>query len=147
MTSRLPRVHPALLLLAAGLAGPLAALAATATLEPASGSKAKGQVTFLQDGSRVRATGEITGLKPGRHGLQVHEKGDCAADTDRHGSPIGTGDFGNITASASGAATVSTTLAGISIASLMGKELVVVQEKPDDKRSDSGKPIACGVVK
>ena len=146
MTSRLPRGRLALILLAAGLAAPLAARAATATLEPASGSKAKGQVTFLQDGSRVRAMGELTGLKPGRHGLQVHEKGDCsAADADRHGGASSTGDFGNITASASGAATVSTTLTGVSMASLMGKELVL-RAKPDEK-SDAGALVACGVVK
>ena len=145
MTFGLTRACLALIVLAAA---PLAARAATATLEPANGSKAKGQVTFTQDGSRVRAMGEITGLAPGRHVLQVHEKGDCsAADADKHGGSGGAGDFGSITASSSGAATVSTSLTGVSIASLMGKELVV-HEKPDDKRSDlSGRRIACGVVK
>src|SRR4029077_17674928 len=86
MTSRLPRARVALILLAAGLAAPLAARAATATLEPASGSKVKGQATFSQDGSRVRATGEITGLTPGRHGFHLHDKGDCsAADAESAG--------------------------------------------------------------
>ena len=142
MTSILLRARPAVLLLAMGLIAPLAALAATATLEPAGGSKAKGQVTFIQDGSRVRATGEITGLAPGRHGLHLQEKGDCnAADGDRHG---GAGDLGNITASASGAATVNNTLSGISVAGLMGKGLAV---EKSDSSGNSGARVACGVVK
>ena len=142
MTARLLRARPALFLLATGLIAPLAALAATATLEPAGGSKVKGQVTFIQDGSRVRATGEITGLAPGRHGLHVQEKGDCnAADGDRHG---GAGDLGNITASASGAATVNSTLSGISVAGLMGKGLAV---EKSDSSGNSGPRVACGVVK
>jgi superoxide dismutase, Cu-Zn family len=149
MTSRQPRVRLVLILLAAGVALPLAARAATATLEPAGGSKAKGQVTFTQDGPRIRAMGELTGLAPGRHGLQVSEKGDCSvSDADGHGGASTEkpgGDFGSITASASGSATVNTTVTGVSIASLMGKGLVL-RAKPDEK-SDAGARVACGVVK
>jgi Cu-Zn family superoxide dismutase len=164
MTSRLPQGHPAFVLLAACLAP--AAIAGTALLEPASGSSVKGEVTFSQDGPRVRATGEITGLKPGRHGLHVHEKGDCSApdaagtgghfnpEARRHGGQASAerpvGDIGNVTANRSGAATVDATLTGVSLASLMGKSLVV-HAQPDDEKatraSNSTGRIACGVVK
>lgn len=144
MTSGPSRIRLALILLAAGFTAPLAAQAATATLEPANGSKVKGQVTFIQDGSRVRAMGEITGLAPGRHGLQVQENRDCnAADAESAGGRHG-GELGNITASASGAATVNSTLSGISIASLMGKGLAVEKSDPS---GNAGARVACGVVK
>ena len=81
MTFQLPRQRVTFVLLAACFATQhsLSAGAATAALEPASGSKVKGEVTFSQDGPRVRAIGEITGLTPGRHGMHLHEKGDCSA--------------------------------------------------------------------
>ena len=167
MTFVMPRKRLMHALLAAGLATcSLSAGAATATLEPASGSRVKGQVTFTQDGARVRATGEITGLAPGRHGFHVHEKGDCSdpkaesagghlnPEGRKHGGPGSAekhaGDFGNITASASGAATVNTTLSGVSVAGLMGKGLIV-HENADDEKTDpagnAGARVACGVIK
>jgi Cu-Zn family superoxide dismutase len=98
--------------------------------------------------------------------MHLHEKGDCSApdaasagghynpEGRKHGGPTGAerhaGDFGNITANRSGAATVDTTLAGMSLASLNGKGLVV-HAQPDDEKSDpagnSGARVACGVVK
>jgi Cu-Zn family superoxide dismutase len=144
----------------------LGAVAGTAVLGPSSSSNVKGEVTFSQDGSRVRATGEITGLTPGRHGLHLHEKGDCSApdassagghfnpEGRKHGGPQGTerhaGDFGNVNANRSGTATVDSTLAGVSLSSLTGKALVV-HAQADDETSDpagnSGARVACGIVK
>jgi len=168
MKTRLSPARIALALLIAGFAAQqsLSAQAATATLEPKSGSKVKGEVTFTQDGSGVRATGEITGLTAGRHGFHLHEKGDCSApdaesagghfnpEGKKHGGPASAerhaGDFGNITANASGIATVNATIAGVSVASIMGKGLVV-HAMADDEKTDpsgnSGARIACGVVK
>jgi superoxide dismutase, Cu-Zn family len=168
MTFRRPRHRRALDSLAACLASfyTAAAGAGTAVLEPANGSNVKGEVTFSQDGPRVRATGEITGLTPGRHGLHLHDKGDCGAphassaaghynaegrsygDPQSAENPIG--EIGNVTANRSGAATVDSTLTGISLASLMGKGLVVQAGAKDDKARQAGNPgalVACGVVK
>ena len=165
MTARMPRARFAFVAFVTSLAAQhsLAARAGTAVLEPTSGSNVKGEVTFSQDGSRVRATGEITGLTPGRHGLHLHEKRDCKGsdaarlftpDAGKHGSPSGgerqVGDFGNVTANRSGAATVDTTLTGVSLASLMGKG-IAVHAKANDEKSDpagnAGARVACGVVK
>jgi Cu-Zn family superoxide dismutase len=131
--------------------GPFAVQAATATLEPAGGSKVKGQVTFLQDGNRIRATGEITGLAPGRHGLQVHDKADCSepGSVASNGADRQAGNLGELNASGSGMTTVNAELTGVSLASLMGKGLSV-QPHPRDGKSGAdgaGRPVACGVVK
>ena len=168
MTFQLPRQRVTLVLLAACFAThhSLSAGAGTAALEPASGSKVKGEVTFFQDGPRVRAIGEITGLTPGRHGLHLHEKGDCTApdassagehynpEGRKHGGPASaerhTGDFGNITANRSGTATVDSTLTGVSLSSLSGKGLIVHAQADDEKydpAGNSGARVACGVVK
>jgi len=52
---------------------------ATCKLESKSGSEATGMVTFTKTGDNVQVVGDITGLKPGKHGIHIHEKGDCSA--------------------------------------------------------------------
>src|SRR5213596_2016157 len=52
---------------------------ATATLEPKSGSQVAGTVTFTKTGDEVRVVADVQNLKPGRHGIHIHEKGDCSA--------------------------------------------------------------------
>ena len=142
---------------------------ANAVVRPASGSQAHGSVKFTQVGNRVRVEGEIAGLKPGRHGFHIHEKGDCSAPDaasagphfnpaakkhggteggDRHG-----GDLGNITANEYGKAQVSVMVDGISVGTgangVVGKG-VVVHADPDDLKTDpggnSGDRIACGAI-
>src|SRR3954453_2047334 len=87
-------------------------------LDPKSGSKVTGTITFTKSGDDVEVTGDIENLKPGKHGLHIHEKGDCsAADAasagghfnpthKHHDGPVGpdrhVGDFGNIEADSSG---------------------------------------------
>ena len=168
MMPTLSRTRRALAVLGACFAShySLMVLGGRAALEPANGSNVKGEVTFSQDGRHVRVTGEITGLKPGLHGLHLHEKGDCSApdassagghfnpEGKKHGGPTSAerhaGDIGNVTANRSGTATVDSTLTGVSLASLTGKGLVV-HAKADDEKSDpagnSGARVACGVVK
>ena len=51
---------------------------ATATLEPKSGSQVTGTVTFTKTGDEVRVVADVQNLKPGKHGIHIHEKGDCA---------------------------------------------------------------------
>jgi len=140
---------------------------ATCKLESKSGSQVTGTVTFTKVGDDVQVVGDITGLKPGKHGIHVHEKGDCSAPdaasagahfnptNQHHGGPMTaehhTGDFGNIEADASGKAHIDwkgkMSLSGAD--SIIGKSLVV-HEKEDDLKTDpsgnSGARQACGVI-
>jgi Cu-Zn family superoxide dismutase len=140
---------------------------ATAKLEPKSGSKVTGTVTFTKSGDDVEVTGDIQNLTPGKHGFHIHEKGDCsAADASsagghfnpthqHHGGPTTaehhTGDLGNIEADKSGTAHIhwkgKMSLTGAD--SIIGKS-VVVHEKDDDLKTDpagnSGARIGCGVI-
>src|SRR3989440_2330102 len=90
---------------------------ATCKLESKSGSQVTGTVTFTKVGDDVQVVAEITGLKPGKHGFHIHEKGDCSAPDaasagahfnptqHKHGGPMTAerhdGDLGNIEADAS----------------------------------------------
>jgi superoxide dismutase, Cu-Zn family len=140
---------------------------AAVQLEPKSGSKVTGMVTFTKVGDEVQVVADIQNLTPGKHGFHIHEKGDCsAADAasagahfnpmhQHHGGPTGlerhAGDLGNITADSSGRAHLdwkgSLSLSGND--SIVGKS-VVVHEKEDDLKTDpsgnSGARIACGAI-
>lgn len=140
---------------------------ATCKLESKSGSQATGMVTFTKTGDNVQVVGDITGLKPGKHGIHIHEKGDCSAPDaasagahfnpgqHKHGGPVTTerheGDLGNIEADAAGKAHIDwkgkMSLGGAD--SIIGKSLVV-HEKEDDLKTDpsgnSGARIACGAI-
>jgi Cu-Zn family superoxide dismutase len=140
---------------------------ATAKLDSKSGSQVTGTVTFAKTGDDVQVIADISGLKPGKHGIHLHEKGDCsAADAasagahfnpthGHHGGPMTAdrhaGDLGNIEADASGKAHLDwkgkMSLSGAD--SIIGKS-VVVHEKEDDLKTDpsgnSGARIACGVI-
>ena len=140
---------------------------ATAKLDPKSGSKVTGTVTFTKSGDMVEVTGDIENLTPGTHGFHIHDKGDCSAPDaasagphfnpthQHHGGPDTaerhSGDLGNIDADSSGKAHIQwkgkLSLAGAD--SIIGKS-VVVHEKADDLKTDpagnSGARIACGVI-
>ena len=140
---------------------------AVAKLEPKSGSQVTGTVKFTKVGDEVQVVGDFQNLKPGKHGLHIHEKADCsAADAasagahfnpthQHHGGPATAehhaGDLGNIEADASGKAHLEwkgkLDLSGPN--SIIGKS-VVVHEKEDDLKTDpsgnSGARIACGAI-
>src|SRR5436190_17131096 len=91
---------------------------ATCKLESKSGSQVTGTVTFMKMGDQVHVEADITGLKPGKHGFHIHEKGDCSAPDaasagahfnptqHKHGGPTTAerheGDLGNSETDASG---------------------------------------------
>ncbi|HET6345810.1 MAG TPA: superoxide dismutase family protein, partial [Myxococcota bacterium] len=131
-----------------------------------------GSVTFteLPDGG-VHAEGKLTGLTPGVHGFHVHEGGSCSApdgsSAGPHFNPTAAphgdveaaqshvGDLGNITADASGSATVSVTKKSATLAegaatSFLNRA-VIVHKKGDDLKSqpagDAGDRIGCGIIK
>jgi Cu-Zn family superoxide dismutase len=140
-----------------------------AKLNPSSGSQVTGTVTFTSDADGTKVVADVTGLKPGQHGLHIHEKGDCSAPDassagahfnpahSHHGGPTApperhAGDFGNVVADASGKAHLDLKDKNLKLSgtdSILGKS-VVVHEKEDDLKTDpsgnSGARIACGVI-
>jgi len=124
----------------------------------------------------------VNGLQPGTHGFHIHANGECASALDaatgrsvafgaagghfdpgaskKHGQPGQAishnhgGDLPNLTADASGKATIRYVNANVTIAagpqSVMGRALVVHAD-PDDYMTDpagnSGTRVLCGVIK
>lgn len=150
---------------------PAAAGGATAVAEmkSASGSTVTGTVTFTEKEGKTEVAIDLKGLKPGDHGIHIHEKGDCSAPDAKsagdhfnpakapHGAPDApqhhAGDLGNITAGEDGVAQKTVTVDFLTVAegekSAVGRA-VIVHEKQDDLKSqpagNAGARVACGVV-
>lgn len=144
---------------------------ASAKLEPKSGSKVQGTVTFTQIGDVVRVTGEITGHTKGPKGFHIHEKGDCSDEKGmnagghfnphkgQHGGPYEpvkhAGDLGNITFSDAGVAKFNFTVGDIAVSSGSANDIVgravIVHAQADDLKTDptgnAGGRVACGIIK
>ncbi len=157
--------------LVAGCAStPVARYDAVAVLSAASGSHVSGSVSFRTIPGGVHLDAAVAGLPQGDHGFHVHEVGDCsaadAASAKGHFNPFAkshgahdrgehhAGDIPNLTADASGKATLSVDLSGLSIgageADILGRSIVVHADADDYKSQpagNSGKRIACGVIK
>lgn len=162
----LPLCRPLMMFAFAGLLAQAQAAptAAHADLAPASGSTVSGTVTVTAVDGGVRLAVTATGLKPGVHGFHVHEVGDCSAPDassakghfNPGGKPHGShaGDLADLTADASGAATLSVVMTGLSLdegpTGIIGRAFVIHAD-PDDHVSqpagNSGKRVACGVIK
>ena len=171
----------ALVIFAAAVAGcaaigspersPAAVASAMATLEPTKGNATAGTVSFAQRGDRVAVTANLSGLKPNaEHGFHVHEKGDCSSgdgmSAGGHFNPAGkahgpyagaerhVGDMPNLRSDASGRATASFEVSGMSIgqgaSDIVGKGLIVHRD-PDDYKSqpagNAGPRLACAVIR
>lgn len=132
-----------------------------------------GVVKFKQEGDGVHVTGEISGLAPGQHGFHVHEFGDntngCTS-AGPHFNPLGkehgaptdenrhVGDLGNVTADASGKATVNIHDKMVSLVgphSVYGRTVVVHADVDDlgkgghelsKTTGNAGGRQACGVI-
>lgn len=141
--------------------------AQAASTQPSWG-KPMGTVTFTQKGDKVRVQANITGLQPGEHGFHIHDKGDLSApdfsSAGPHYNPEGhkhagpkdqsrhAGDLGNLTADASGKATLDINVSEISVGgenNIVGKS-VIVHAKADDLKTDpsgnSGGRAGAGVI-
>ena len=148
-----------------------AAKVAVAELQPLGESGVSGKVTFTQKDGEVQVEAHINGLAPGDHGFHVHDYGDCSAadgaSAGGHVTPAGAhhgalhgeppshaGDFGNVTADASGHGMASFTTAKLGLGegpnSVLGRS-VIVHEKADDLTTQptgaSGGRLACGVIR
>jgi Cu-Zn family superoxide dismutase len=143
---------------------------ATAQLLPTQGNNTLGEATFEQEGSKVRLTLFVQGLKPGQqHGLHIHEVGDCGNQAKNakdhfnpfnkpHGAPSGSehhaGDLPALIANKQGRAKVQADVDFITVGTgpsgIIGRSLMVHAE-PDDYKSqpsgNSGERIACGVIR
>ena len=146
-------------------------LRATAQLQPTKGSKAAGEVTFEQTGSKVRVVATVQGLHPGReHGFHIHEIGDCSSADgmstkghfNPHGKPHGhpvsserhAGDLPALLAGNDGRARIDVMLDILTVApgpaSVVGRG-IIVHADPDDYKTqptgNAGARIACGVIR
>jgi len=158
----------------AALAGcqttPSEPLRANAALKATKGSKAFGEATFEQVGSKVKVFVFAQGLKPdSEHGLHIHEVGDCSSGDgmstkghfNPHGKPHGNpstgerhaGDLPALKANKSGRAKVEVELDTISVGpgpgNIIGRGLIIHAD-PDDYKTqptgNAGARIACGVI-
>ena len=143
---------------------------AVATLGPKSGTQVTGTATFTQQGDKVQVVVNAKSLSPGKHGIHVHEKGDCSASDassagphfapvsgEQHAGPTDAnhhaGDLGNIEADADGNGTLTITTDSLSVGKgvtdVIGKALIIHGD-PDDLKTqpsgNSGGRIACGVI-
>jgi Cu-Zn family superoxide dismutase len=157
------------LLLVASCASMAKGPSASATLAPTSGSSAAGTVNLVElaDGS-VQVTVNLTGVPPGVHGFHIHEKGDCGDNGNAagghfnptamaHGAPNAdphhAGDWGNVTADASGYVKAKFTTRSITVTAgpncAVG-HAIILHGNPDDLTTqptgNAGPRIACGVV-
>ena len=143
---------------------------AVASLAPTTGNSTRGNVTFTQQGDRVRVVAQVSGLKPGaEHGFHVHEKGDCSSGdgmsagghynpaskphgslaTDHHA-----GDMPNLKADSYGNASATFEIPGVAVGSgaadIVGKGLIVHRD-PDDYTTqptgNAGPRLACAVIR
>jgi Cu-Zn family superoxide dismutase len=141
---------------------------AVCVVQPKSGSKVHGHLTFTQKGHTVEIKGEITGLTPGKHGFHVHEFGDISSkdgmstgghyDPDHgktHGRPGDekrhVGDLGNITADDDGKAAINITDSVISLHgphSVVGRAIIVHAKEDDYSQpvGNAGGRVGAGVI-
>ncbi len=141
------------------------------TLESKSGSTVKGNAVFTEKDGEVSLVAKLTGLKPGIHGIHIHEKADCsaadAASAGGHWNPTfkkhgkytdaehHKGDIGNFTADAEGNATVVFKTkewcigCGDETKDIVGKGLIVHANADDYTTQPSGNAggrVACSAI-
>jgi superoxide dismutase, Cu-Zn family len=144
---------------------------ARAVLEPVGDSSVRGTVAFTEQDGSMHIVATIMGLNPGRHGLHLHENGDCASpgaesagdhfspSDDPHGAPTDAprqhhaGDLGNVSAPFGGVGLKQIDDPELTLDGELGVvgRAVIVHGGADDLETqpsgNSGDPVACGVVR
>jgi Cu-Zn family superoxide dismutase len=146
---------------------------AEASLDAIEGSDIDGDIEFKQVASGVDVKVSIEGTTAGKHGVHIHEKGDCSdiagksmgghfnPTKEQHALPAEgperhLGDLGNVEVNEDGKGEISFTMKGATLQegepnSLLGRAFVVHDGEDSGKAQqpagDSGSPIACGVIK
>jgi Cu-Zn family superoxide dismutase len=135
---------------------------------PTQGNNVTGTVTFTRVEGGVKVVADLQGLSAGKHGIHIHECGDCtAADgtsagghfnpmSKTHGAPADVnrheGDMGNIEADNTGKAHLEYIDNAISLdgeASIIGRSVIVHKNADDFKTQPTGNAgarVACGVI-
>ena len=143
-------------------------LKAICVLYPTQGNTVTGIVTFTKVEGGIKIVADLKGLTPGKHGIHIHECGDCSAadgtsagghfnpTASEHGSPTEKmhheGDMGNIIADKSGKAHlefIDKSLSFEGINSIIGRSVIVHKDVDDMKTQptgNSGARVACGVI-
>jgi superoxide dismutase, Cu-Zn family len=144
------------------------AMSAVCMVSPTQGNNVKGTVTFTKVNGGVKVVADLEGLSKGKHGIHIHENGDCWAPdgtsagghfnpmSKSHGAPMDTmrheGDMGNIEADASGKAHleyIDRTISFDGNMSIIGKSVIVHKNEDDLKTQPTGNAgarVACGVI-
>lgn len=147
------------------------AKSATATLDARSGSTMTGTATFTTEGDEVELRIDVSGLPAGKHGVHIHEKGDCSTPdamsagehwnptNEAHGKfgehPFHRGDIGNIDVGDDGRGSLSMstdlwTLGTGGPSDVVGRS-IVVHADPDDFKTQpagaAGTRVGCGVIR
>ncbi|MFT4831299.1 MAG: Cu-Zn family superoxide dismutase [Psychroserpens sp.] len=144
------------------------------TMEPKSDSNVTGEVMFTQADGKVKMVANLTGLTEGVHAIHIHEKADCSSadgkSTGGHWNPTfqdhgkwgvaegyHRGDIGNLTADATGNATVEFETDEWCIGcddmtkNIVGKAVIVHQGVDDfvsQPSGDAGARVSCtGIIK
>jgi superoxide dismutase, Cu-Zn family len=149
-------------------AGQSAVRKAVCVIYPTTGNSVSGTITFTLTEKGVQVTGDFQGLSKGKHGMHIHEFGDCnspdGTSAGGHFNPMSMshagpmdhmrhmGDMGNIEADDSGKAHVEYVDPMLSFDganSIIGRS-VIVHAKEDDMKTqptgNSGPRIGCGVI-
>lgn len=142
---------------------------AKASIQATQNQSAQGWLKFAFEAQRVHIWGEFSGLSAGKHGLHIHQYGDCSAldgssagghfsaDTQQsHAGPQDkhrhSGDLGNLEADANGKAVFDGYFEGLTLEGLTGilGRGVIVHATADDFKTQpagaAGARIACGVI-
>jgi Cu-Zn family superoxide dismutase len=143
---------------------------ATALIEPRSGSTVSGTARFNSASDGLKAHVEVQRATPGKHGVHIHEKGDCSDPkaasagghfnpntSPHHGGPHTAtrhgGDLGNIEVDADGKGTLDVVVQDLTLVSpqsgVVGRAIVVhetVDDLATDPAGNSGSRVGCGVI-
>ncbi|XP_076654601.1 copper chaperone for superoxide dismutase isoform X2 [Halictus rubicundus] len=135
-------------------------------------NKIMGVIRFAETPDGCIIDGTVDGLKPGKHGIHIHECGDISEGCNSvgehfnpnntiHGGPDDDvnkrhiGDLGNITANEVGRATFRRIVTLIKIPDIIGRSLVITESPDDLGKGDapsskidgnSGNRLACGII-
>jgi Cu-Zn family superoxide dismutase len=143
-------------------------LKAVCRVYPTQNNTASGVITFTRIQGGVKVVADLQGLSKGKHGIHIHECGDCTAVdgssagghfnpmAKSHGAPSDImrheGDMGNIEADDSGNAHleyVDNTISLVGPTSIIGRSVIIHQHEDDLKTQPTGNAgprIACGVI-
>ncbi|MEX1193166.1 MAG: superoxide dismutase family protein [Brumimicrobium sp.] len=144
---------------------------ALVVMDSKSGSKVTGNISLKEWDGKVKMKAEIEGLKPGKHAIHIHEKGDCASDDGKsaggHWNPTGhdhgewgedafhMGDIGNLDANEEGVASLEFKTDKWCIGcedetkNIVGKSFIIHAGEDDFESQPSGAAgarVACGVI-